>query len=85
MCSILAGSLSSGNEAVEAIVDYRSVERLLANASAIAQSANHTLRNVVQLLNTLMGDELEEEILELNTTLEYLFMEWAGLSSTLQC
>ena len=84
-CSILASSLTAGNKAVEAIIDYRSVEELITNASLIAQHANLTLLSVSQSLNQLMADGLEDTVAELNATYEYLYDQLIDLSSELQC
>lgn len=77
--SILNSSLSSGNRAVEAIVDYESVEILVSNASQIVESTNDTLLQVSESLYNLMKDGLKDEINEMNITLEYLFAQWADL------
>lgn len=84
VCSILDSSLSAGNEAVKAIVDYESVVSLLSSASQIVESTNNTLRNVSESLANLMADELEDEIYELNITVEYLFAQWTHLSKDIQ-
>ena len=66
-------------------MDYRSVETSIANALTIAESANSTLQEVSETISGLMAGSLEEDVGELNMTLEYLFIQWAGYSSESAC
>ncbi len=70
---------------MEAIIDYRSVETSIANALAIAESASSTLQEVTETISGLMAGSLEDDMVELNMTVEYLFLQWAGYSSELAC